>query len=243
MQRIVYTPECVSELVLDQWYAGELSAREIERTEQHVARCTTCRERNRVLHEEHARFLTVAPSFAAHTELTARRGKRSRTLVAVASAAALAACVLLSLSKPSGFDQHDTRPKGGPELSVYIKRGAHVFRGTAQDTVQPGDLLRFKYSAGHAGYLAIFGADARAATTYYPPQPDAAPIAAGLDLPLDFAVKLDEQLGIETTYALWCPTTFAVEPVRKQLAEQRAMTRPDDACTISVLPLRKQAAQ
>lgn len=243
MQRIATSPECVSDLALDQWYAGELGPAELERVQSHVASCASCLERQRVMFEEHSRFLELAPSFAAQAKLVARPPTRRRKLVravsVIAGAAALAASVLLTLGKPSGLPTSDVRTKGESHLGVYIKRGDRVVRGKAHDEVHPGDLLRFTYSTPHAGYIGIFGLDEHAATSYVPSQSEAAALAAGMDKPLDFAVKLDDQLGTETIYALWCPSPFALEPIRSHLEKQHTLAQPSDACVQSVLPLRK----
>jgi hypothetical protein len=244
MQRITTAPECISDLVLDAWYAEELTPSELQRVQAHVASCATCAERQRSMFAEHQRFLETAPDLSAQAKLVARTKRRSslrRALPVVASIVALAASVMLMVWKPNEPTTQQTRTKGESHLGVYIKRGDRVLRGNGRDTVQPGDLLRFTYSTPHPGYLTILGLDEHAATRYFPAEPNAAPIGAGMDMPLDFAVQLDEQLGTETIHALWCPASYAIEPIRKALAERRELARPSEACTVSVLSLRKVA--
>jgi hypothetical protein len=96
-----------------------------------------------------------------------------------------------------------------------VKRGEAVTLAGPGEVVQPGDALRLSYTTDRAGFLAIVAVDgARMASVYYPAGPRAARIEPGKDAPLDASVVLDDVLGPETAYGLFCSEPIELEPVR-----------------------------
>jgi hypothetical protein len=236
----------LSELALDEWAAQELSAGESDRVAEHVASCPDCRARHAALERERGAFLAAAPSFEAHAARFVRPAPsaprrsllRQRVLLAVSSAAVMAAASLLVVWMGQPVDQ--TRAKGAPHIGWFVKRGEQVHRGLAGETLYPRDALRFIYSSDEPRYFALFNLDARAATVYYPSSPRAVRVRAGNDLALDFSVELDEQLGTEHVYALFCESSFQVEPLRAALLESgRLPERP--GCRVETITLHQAA--
>ena len=222
MQQLTRSGACVSDLVLDEWLAGELDAAASEHVVDHVARCERCTARRSERERDREAFLGQAPSFTAHGALIsgAARPTRARTRartgwLAGAGALALAAGALLLLRTP---EDPGTRSKGAAYVGFFVKRGEHVTRGVRGQTVHPGDALRFTYTSVRDAHLALVNVDAHAASVYYPDAAHAAArVRAGSDVPLDFSVELDARLGTERVYALFCAQAFAVEPVRAAL--------------------------
>jgi hypothetical protein len=237
----------VSELALDEWAAQELSERESARIAAHVAGCEQCGARHAALTQERVEFLAEAPSFADHaarvTE-TQRRSQRQvvslrqRLLLAAGCAATLAASTLLVLWTGGGFEQ--TRSKGGPHVSWFVKRGEYVYRGRADEPLYPGDSLRFLYSSDAPRYFALLNLDARSASIFYPAAGQAAAVRTGNDIALDFSIELDGQLGDERVYALFCDTPFAIEPLRAVLEKTAALPAPS-GCHSDSITLHKVA--
>jgi hypothetical protein len=254
----------LSELVLDEWAAQELSGDESDRVAEHVASCPDCRARHTALEHERAAFLAAAPSFEAHAARFVRSARaepgpehvtrsaaseratdrveprrwllRQRVLLAASSIAVMAAASLLVVWIGRPLEQ--TRAKGAPHIGWFVKRGEGVYRGRTGETLYPRDSLRFIYSSDEPRYLALFNLDARGATVYYPSSPEALRVRAGNDLALDFSVELDEQLGIERVYALFCESSFQVEPLRAALLETGRL--PERAgCRADIINLHK----
>ena len=140
--------ECLSELVLDEWAAGELSAEEQQRCEAHLASCEVCQARKRALEQANTAFYSEAPTFDA-LERLAPKPKRVRTLNQLRwlSAPLLAACAALAFIAVQKPDQPaplaETRTKGAPRLGYYLKRGDSVIRGEPATALYPRDAVRF----------------------------------------------------------------------------------------------------
>jgi len=253
MQQLNQSTECVSNLELDEWQAHELSALNEQRVIQHVAHCERCRSRRAAQLRDQAAFFAAAPSFREHAErfvTDAAPGSRSRsepaakvgashTAIGVwGTAAALAALISLMLVPTT---PRSTRAKGEPHLGFFVKRADAVSRGANGDTVYPNDLIRLVYTSDRSYYLAIFNVDARAATVYFPGAAQAKQVLAGNDMPLDFSVQLDEQLGSERVYAVFCSAAFPVEPLRAALAATHELPQLPAGCHRDLMTLNKAA--
>jgi len=255
MRELTRPPECVSNLVLDEWLAGALDAGSRAGVDAHLATCARCSAQLDARRREHAAFLVDAPSFDALTRRVApraqpqappiklpvstRRLRMAKVLASCAAAAAAAAALLLAYMRP-GFEPPavSTRAKGAPHLGFFVSRDGKVARGAAGDTVYEGDGLRFTYSADRALYLAVLDRDAAGASVFFPSATRARRVPAGNDAALDFSVTLDARLGTERIYGVFCPDPFDVEPVRVALARDAAPPLAG-ACTLDVLALHK----
>jgi hypothetical protein len=252
----------VSELVLDELATRELDSRESDRVAEHLASCDQCRERHEALERERAAFLAAAPSFEAHaarfvSAAAAERAERSveteprpstvrpvaplisarqSAWLVASSVAAMAAAALLVVWLGQPLER--TYSKGQPHIGWFVKRGDQVHRARADEPLYPRDDLRFVYSSEAPRYFALFNRDAKSAAVYFPPGPSAARVRAGNDVALDFSVELDEQLGTERVWALFCEDGFEIEPLRAALlATGRLPERP--GCVAEVIALQK----
>jgi hypothetical protein len=241
--------ECLSDLVLDEWLAGEIAPEAAARLERHVASCEHCRELRAARLRENAAFLAQAPSFATHARLV-KAGpqpappendapRRKTRVFAIASAVlAAAAGVLLMLRSPAG-PLPGERSKGRAHIGYFVKRGAVVTRGNASEPARPGDLLRFTYSNDRASHFALIDIDAQGTSVFFPSGETSAALAAGNDVALDFSIELDGTLGEERVIGVFCEQPFAVEAVRAALERERDATL--EGCRLDALTLHKVA--
>ncbi len=253
--------ECLSDLVIDEALSGELPIQARSEIERHLAECTRCRNRWDDIEKERAQFLSNTPSFETLAAKVAHAAKpRKKTWntpwLAGLGAAAAAAVVFMLVRQPSQpIALEETKPaaqsnkqqtittrsKGGPHIGFFIKRGNTINQGRSGAIVHPGDRLRFTYSSDTPRYLALFNLDAKRASVYFPSGPHAERVAAGRDIALDFSVELDEYIGSERVFAVFCDTPFPIEPVRRALANNREMTKRSD-CTVDTIQLTKEPA-
>jgi anti-sigma factor RsiW len=237
---------CLSDLVLDEWISGELDAARQGDVQRHLAACVRCAERHAAFSREQDAFLAAAPGFDACAEKAGRtapprtRAPRRPMRSLGFGAAALAACAIVLLAlRPAG--ESSARTKGdGPHIGFFVKRGERVSRGQSGQAVQPGDLLRFTYSSDRPRYLALFNRDRHGASVYYPAGASAAQVAPGSGIALGFSVELDDSLGSERIYAVFCPEPFALEPLRAELARAAALQAPA-GCGLDVTEIVKEA--
>jgi hypothetical protein len=243
---------CPSDLVFDEWLAAELPPERAGEIDAHVRDCAPCRDRRAVREREQATFLAAAPTFADHAALvgrpapTAGASRRPRRAAwrwsgAAAAVAAVAVAAILVL-RPAPDDSGE-RIKGAPHLTMFVQHGGQARRGESGERVQPGDKLQFAYSMGDARHLAIVGRDARgAAARYFPLTGATAALPAGARVSLDFAVQLDDVLGREVMYGLFCPAAIDVDAVVSALGKTgRLLDLP--RCTVDRIVLEKEAAR
>jgi hypothetical protein len=234
---------CVSDLVLDEWMTGELDAARGTQVESHLEHCPRCKDRRAVFAEAQRAFLDAAPSFDAHAAHVGRRARpglratrRWPWLGAALAASMIALLALWPATEPS------TRSKGGPHIGFFVKRGDRVTSGQSGEAVRPGDRLRFTYSSDRARYLALFNRDRRGAAIYYPSGTQAAHVAAGSGVALDFSIELDDSLGPERIYAVFCPSPFELEPMRTALMRSSDLAAPA-GCHIDIAEITKEARE
>jgi len=112
--------------------------------------------------------------------------------------------------------------------------------GSADERVQPGDALRFVYSATEPRYLAILSFDgARHASVYYPAGPTAEHVDPAVDGPLRSSTVLDATLGRETLYGVFGREPTPLEPLRAAL-EGTGKLPALEGCEVDAVSLRKE---
>lgn len=222
-------PACHSALRLDRWMAGELPAAEAEDLSAHVARCARCREAAASLAE--ARDRTVLPPLrAARSAAIPRRAPRwlppslPRSLRWSALAVGLAAAAALVIRAPRirpdlHFGLGDARLKGSsPALGMYVQHGDVVRRAGPGERVAPGDAVRFAVTLREPAYVAVLTLDpVGKASVYYPAGALAEPVNPGADVALPLATRLDQTVGEERVFGLFCDRPVELEPVRARL--------------------------
>lgn len=116
-----------------------------------------------------------------------------------------------------------TQAKGaGPRLKIYVRRGTAVVEADALDHWRPGDVLGFAYSSVQPRYLAVLGRDATGSVSvYYPRGPTAARAEPGQDVAFGDGIELDDTLGEEVVYGVFCAHAVEVARLRAALARMR----------------------
>lgn len=207
---------CLSDLRLDELLAGELTPEVAAAATCHLGGCARCRERERELVADRAQFRAATP------RLGRRRWIGAATIGALASAAGL----VLVLHRPV----EGTRTKGGPQLGVVIVHGDAMRRAGPGERVHPGDTLSYVVATSAPAYVAVVGRDALGrVATYVPPER----VPAGRDIQLSLATVLDDTLGIEELYGVFC----AAPPAEAAL--RRAADRAPAGCILDRIELEK----
>ncbi|WP_437721125.1 DUF4384 domain-containing protein [Sorangium sp. So ce861] len=188
-------------------------------------------------------------------------GLRARALVpAVTTALGAAAVLAVALNvgvrppdEPRGDDrgarpppaEQGARIKGSSgRIGFYVARGDALSPGGPGEVVHPNDRLQFTYSTVDAGFFALLSVDgARKASVYFPAGDVAALIQPGEQVPLPSSVVLDETLGAETVYGLFCDAPVALEPLRAALESAPERPPAPAGCRVDRVSLDKRAAR
>jgi hypothetical protein len=205
-------PACLSALRLDRWMAGELGPDEAEGVRAHVAGCAPCARAVESLRA--ARDAATLPPLRI-APVPSRRTRRFRRILALSGGLAAAAGVLLVLRAGSPGE----RSKGaGVGLAMYVLHGDTVRQAGPGEVVAGGDAVRFAVTTTEPAYVAVLSVDpAGHASIYFPTGARAAPVAAGNDVPLPIATRLDAIVGEEHVVGLFCDHAVELEPVRAGL--------------------------
>jgi hypothetical protein len=235
--------ECLSDLALDSWLAGEGSASERASWQAHVDGCDACARRHAQRLAFNQRYLgasrdlevAVARFGAARAEaITGPRPEPARAAPRRAAprraamwlgGGALAAAASLALWLTSGAEseQQLARSKGSARIDFFVKSGGAVRPGAPGESVRAGDALRFVVPRAESRYLVILGHDSRGVSSvYFPAGPQgervpssAEPIGSGLALPS--SVLLDDAPGSERLFAVFCDEPPAVADLLGEL--------------------------
>jgi hypothetical protein len=234
---------CVSDLEFDEWRAGEVEPVRLGEIERHLASCDRCRGRRELLERDARAFLEQAPAWKSRStgENAGRKKNAARWVAGAGAALALAAAAGVALLVRPASDVDGTRLKGtGAHIGFFVKRGIEVQRGANGERVRAGDQLRFTVTTIQRSFVAILSLDARGVASVYYPASGAAPsVNAGSDVALDGSVELDDTLGEERLYGLFCEAPIDVEAARATLA--RTGAKPSGSgCTTDSLRIVKE---
>lgn len=261
-------PNCPSDLQLDKMHAGELSAQKAAQISAHLATCAACTKH---LQSNQIAELAPARAEAMLSGLRARLSKPPKTslwqrlserlnfdlrglgtpILALGAASVLAVVVGKGYApwKSAGDDSADVaqvREKGGLAL--------HVHRLTAQGSVEvpsgaalgAGDRLRFVVDLPQPGHIAIVGVEQNG--TLYSAWPlsentETPLLPAGPRQILPGAISLDDSLGKETLYLVFCPSEIG-SPINK-CQSRGAEISPNcpSGCTLAAFSLQKSRAR
>jgi hypothetical protein len=230
-ERAERSPGCLSRLHCDQLLNGELEDR--EDLKQHHASCERCTALLAAHRRERAAF--TVPRAPGPRRWAQIHGRWSMGLAAVAAVF----CVWLVASRGRS-DGADTRNKGKPSLSFYVKHGDAIREGTPGEAVYPNDAINFVVSTEQPAFLAIVSVDgAGKVSAYYPEGPTAAAIPAGRDHVLPRSVLLDDALGLERVIGVFCDRPAVVA----ELAAAVAQGAIPSGCVADTLTLEKRRSR
>lgn len=240
---------CVSDFLLDRMLASELEKDEERGVRKHLFGCVECTARMETLRKGRDEFLSIAGPHLALVKKGAEivelpvfqkapsRGRWIAPLTALA--AGMAAVGLFAVMPMFRAEEQGTRTKGSSKLGFYVKHETEVRRGADGEVVEPGDSIRFTYSLEAPKHLAIISVDAtKKASVYYPEGQVTDSVPAGRDLALPLAALLDDTLGRENIYALFCEDSMSVETVRKSF-EAGAVDAPN-GCELERMTIEKR---
>jgi hypothetical protein len=220
----------LSDLLLDELLVGEITSAEERAAHAHLDACRACSERLQVLRRGRDPLAALLPQRAK------RRPFAARVVLGGAVAAALA---LFAVRVPGGAIP-STRTKGGPRLGYYVKHGGDTRPGNAGETVRAGDTLIFTATAATPLFVAVLSREGPGkASVYFPSGARAEPVAAGREVVLPVATVLDEAVGTERIYGLFCGSPEPIEPLRSGLAATGALAVPQ-GCHVDTLTLSKE---
>ena len=251
MRAVSDADACVSNLALDRWFSGALPSEDARALQEHLTTCPRCALRSDELARQRAAFYARAPGWDSF-ERARRRGWRGGrgalprstswawSVPLVAAACALGIELGIRLEPDQSSSAASVRSKGAPSIGFYVKRGEHIRRGSSGELVQPGELVRFTYSAERPLHFALLHGDAAGAAVHYPKPHHPDKLEAGRDVPLDFSIRLDALLGTERVYGVFCDAPIPVESLRAEL--QRTGHIPDlPHCQVDSLVLHKRS--
>jgi anti-sigma factor RsiW len=209
---------CLSDLRLDELIAGELAADAAVAAADHMAGCPQCRAREEALAADRGRFRAALPAVAQR-----RRAPWRAAAVGIAAAAAV---VIVVAALPRGEPVDTTRSKGGAHLGFVVVHGGAMRVGATGEAVRPGDTLQYLVTTEDAAYVTVLGRDAAGRLTTYVPTDR---VAAGHNVQLPVATRLDGSLGREEVVAVFCPEDTPIGSLRAL----------PEGCTIDRLAIEK----
>jgi hypothetical protein len=234
---------CLSSFRIDQLVADELEASIARVARDHLASCARCRGRLAAVENEREAFassppLPIPPAVALGVR--PQRARTSRRVWWFVAPALAAAGLLLWLSRSRDHGElGDVRTKGASHLELFVEHGGAVRAAGPDEPVAPGDRLQFAYSSADAQFLAIVSIDAAGtASVYYAANDGAAPISAGEHVTVDRSIVLDDTLGTETIYGLFCTRPIAVATVLDDL--RAARTPQASGCVVETVRIGKR---
>jgi hypothetical protein len=249
---------CLSDLRLDQVLARELEPAALAEAEGHLAGCPPCVARRAEREQERQLFRDTAPPLFSGARVraagpSAAARPRRRLWFGTVAIAALAAAVMVLVVRPRG-DETITG-KGVHYLRFFVRDGVTgaVAEGAPRQRVHPGDQIRFGFgraglAADHAGrqvHVALLGRDAAGKGSIYFPEgaASAAPLPESNDDLLPYSIVLDETLGVETIYALYCPQAVPLGPLQVALTRSEASVVWPPSCKAEQVQLEKTPRQ
>jgi hypothetical protein len=240
--------ECLSSFRIDQLAAREL-APGLERVARaHLAGCSRCRGRLEAVEQERGAFAAAPPApIPPRIELGVRTAQRraARRAWWLVAPALVAAVVIVWLARPRVQQESDAvRSKGAGHLELFVEHGGAIRAAGPGEVVAPGDRLQFAYSTTELQFLAIIGIDATgSAEVYYPSNDAAAAISIGEHVTLDRSIVLDDSVGTETIYGLFCARPTALAAVLDELRARGGRALEVSGCTVETLRIGKHAAE
>jgi hypothetical protein len=170
------------------------------------------------------------------------RWVRTSVLGSLAAAAVLLLYVGVSRMDSDSAPTRATRAKGGPKLEFYVRRGGGVLAGQPGQIVHPREALRFSVSLDEPWYVAVLSVDGRGVVSVYHPQsPEPDRVGPGADQPLSTAIELDDTLGPESLFGVFCREPVAPKALRAAVARAPAAPALPRGCRFERIQITKVA--
>ncbi len=240
---------CLSQYAIDCLVADELVTDVKRGMTAHIESCSRCHQLLMQTSAQKNDFASRTPfEFWRRSAAKEAKDGRSRRLVAWVLAGApvfVAALVLLVLYMPPVHQPNRmaVRSKGRAYLSFVVDHRGRQRIGRPGDAVHPGDRIQLYYSTLGESYLAVFNRDQTNKLTVLFPQKDrAAKIPGGKEVALPFSSELDDVLGTEIFYGVFCASPQKVLVLKKGLGGRAGQALAPSGCTVDRLILRKRAA-
>lgn len=244
----------VSDLCLERYVLGELSAEEREAVDKARAGDPSIDERLKEIEASNQDILAAyRPEFMARAIEAKAAGqagpsRRSRRTMLLGFPAGIAAVFLVAffaiprLGGPSAEaawrGRDSTRAKGGaPQLLVYRNAPGGPESLTAGMVAASHDVLQLAYEAGEGGYGAILSIDGRGSVTFHLPEAygggdrKAPALSVQGRAYLARAFELDDAPGFERFFLVSSPKAFdlsTLESAAKALAAEPAKAKTGD---------------
>ncbi|MEM7156704.1 MAG: hypothetical protein AAF799_27900 [Myxococcota bacterium] len=234
---------CLSDLRLDQLRVGELDSAQAMAARTHIAECERCHARAEALRAQDEAADLPELDFPTPAEVPRRWWRPA--LASLAAAAAIAVVVWpqpeagtpeAPSTRPAPTSEPDapaTRAKGSkPTLALYVRRRDAVVPAHDLEFLVPGDTLGFTYSSDRPRHLAVLGRDgAGLVSVYLPPQP----IEAGAVVQVGDGIELDDTLGEELVYGVFCDDPVALETLRSAVEQSPDAPASPAGCDLVTL--------
>ena len=242
-----YSQGCLSGLRLDQLIATELEGEQLAEANQHLQVCVACAARLAHNQAFRARFQAAPPPLRRAVTEPASRPRFPRwsprwswVLTGTLAMAAAALAIVPGLMETSP----QTRLKGDSRLAFFVEKAGRVQRGTSGEVLYPGARVQFVYSHPRRSWLAVLSLDGAGKASVYFPQGDAAAeMPGGSDQRLPVSTILDEALGTERIFGLFCDAPTALAPIREMLARGQTEPAIPPGCRMSRLSWEKRPSQ
>ena len=228
--------EHVSDLRWDRWLAGELPREDAAAAVAHAESCERCGARMRELTAARDAFRDRPFPIAL------KRRRRGVWLGAAATLAAAAAAAVLVL-RPGNPDGGERTKGGGPELVLVAARGANGLAVLSSgDVVHAGDSLQAGYASERDGFGAVLARDGAGGVFAYVPSRGDLMVAlpAGDARSFPESTVLDDVVGTERVWLVWCELPHALAPLLGELRTSGELATPA-GCHVRRLELAKRA--
>jgi hypothetical protein len=237
---------CLSSFRIDQLIADELAASIARAARDHLAGCARCRTRLAAIEKDREAFASSPPLPIPPAVALGPRPPRAwapRRAWWLAAPALAAAGLLLWVWRPRDRSVlGEVRSKGASHLELFVEHGGTVRAAGPDELVVPGDRLQFAYSSAQAQFLAILSVDTSGtANVYYAVNDAAAPISAGEHVTIDRSIVLDDTLGAETLYGVFCARPIVVTSMVDDLRAHPDRAPRESGCAVETLRIGKRA--
>lgn len=247
--------QTVSDLLLEQYFLGELTSDQERMVRDELGRDEDLRERLAAISQSNQEILAdypperIVPAIKELliTEGQSARPRRTPTLAWALPAAAMVVLLLSFFVLRERIVPNETRLKGlTTHISLFRKTptGAEELRAGA--SARRADVLQISYTAGEAKYGVILSVDGRGAVTWHVPAGyrGESRIAPSLDsqgqVVLPSAYELDDAPGFERFFLVYAATPFEVGDVDRAA---RALGARPGAAEREALGLRSGLGQ